>query len=118
MKQGLEFVDWLLLGLATVLFAFLAQVACALCEIVIRGASVHLEDNGVLQEFCSTECLDKYRQREAMASTERPKLKPQNSIQYQYESSGRCLRDMKACIHRAGEVHGSLTLRKRKARLV
>lgn len=49
---------------------------------------MHLEDNGVLQEFCSTECLDKYRQREAMASTERPKLKPQNSIQYQYESSG------------------------------
>ncbi|XP_077489053.1 polycomb protein Scm isoform X2 [Amblyomma americanum] len=67
------------------------KVACALCEIVIRGASVHLEDNGQLREFCSTECLDKYRLRDptTMAASDRPKLKPHNSqIQYQYESSG------------------------------
>ncbi|CAN7982417.1 unnamed protein product [Ixodes pacificus] len=68
------------------------KVACALCEIVIRGASVHLDDHGLLREFCSTECLDKFRQRgdpASMASaSDRPKLKPQNTIQYQYESSG------------------------------
>ncbi|XP_064489316.1 polycomb protein SCMH1-like [Ornithodoros turicata] len=62
------------------------KVACALCEIVIRGPSVHLEDNGVLREFCSTECLDRYRL-SAMAS-DKPKVKPQHGIQYQYESSG------------------------------
>ncbi|XP_077540541.1 polycomb protein Scm isoform X1 [Haemaphysalis longicornis] len=66
------------------------KVACALCEIVIRGASVHLEDHGQLREFCSTECLDKYRDPANMAaSADRPKLRPQNTqIQYQYESSG------------------------------
>lgn len=65
------------------------KVACALCEIVIRGASVHLDDNGQLREFCSTECLDKYRHPATMAASDRPKLKPQNTqIQYQYESSG------------------------------
>ncbi|XP_075550841.1 polycomb protein SCMH1-like isoform X5 [Dermacentor variabilis] len=69
------------------------KVACALCEIVIRGASVHLEDHGQLREFCSTECLDKYRLRDptAMATADRStKLKPHggSQIQYQYESSG------------------------------
>ncbi|XP_037280784.1 polycomb protein Scm [Rhipicephalus microplus] len=69
------------------------KVACALCEIVIRGASVHLDDHGQLREFCSTECLDKYRLRDptAMATADRSsKLKPHgtNQIQYQYESSG------------------------------
>lgn len=57
---------------------------------MIRGASVHLDDHGQLREFCSTECLDKYRDPANMAaSADRPKLRPQNTqIQYQYESSG------------------------------
>ncbi|KAL3183368.1 hypothetical protein MRX96_000333 [Rhipicephalus microplus] len=58
-----------------------------------RLPKVHLDDHGQLREFCSTECLDKYRLRDptAMATADRSsKLKPHgtNQIQYQYESSG------------------------------
>lgn len=56
---------------------------------MIRGPSVHLEDNGALREFCSTECLDRYRLRDHMTmASDKPKARPQNGIQYQYESSG------------------------------
>ncbi|XP_013775899.2 polycomb protein SCMH1-like isoform X1 [Limulus polyphemus] len=67
------------------------KVSCTLCDSVIHGSPVRLEEQGHVKDFCSTDCLQKHRLKECsnpQSLSDKPKGKQSNGAQYQYESTG------------------------------
>uniref|UniRef100_A0A1W7RA05 Polycomb protein SCMH1 n=1 Tax=Hadrurus spadix TaxID=141984 RepID=A0A1W7RA05_9SCOR len=62
---------------------------CAVCETIILGSPVQIEEHGQIKELCSTECFQKYQIKEGIVTQpEKPKGKHSNGTLYQYESTG------------------------------